>query len=104
MGQSQATKREVMLRSASRQITSPVHAPQCFADGPARRAGSFDRGGRMMAAPETDCVLATIREVITVKEFRSPPLRPLFEAAGRRLMIPMAELIADAERKLRARP
>ncbi len=56
--------------------------------------------GARMAVPEMDPVLARIREVITVKKFCLPPLRPLFEPDGQRLRIPLAELIADVERKL----
>jgi hypothetical protein len=53
-----------------------------------------------MPSPETDPVLANIRRVIRVKKFYPPPLRPLFEPDGRRLQIPMPELIADVERQL----
>src|SRR5262249_53754823 len=53
-----------------------------------------------MTMPETDPVRARIRQAISVTEFLPPPLRPVFEPDGQRLRVPMAELIADAERKL----
>ena len=53
-----------------------------------------------MALPETDPIRAKIRKAITVTDFNPAPLRPLFEPDGRRLRVPMAELIADVERKL----
>jgi SMI1/KNR4 family protein SUKH-1 len=45
-------------------------------------------------------VLTRIRKVIAVKAFHPPPLRPLFEPDGRRLTVPMTDLIAEVERKL----
>jgi hypothetical protein len=54
----------------------------------------------LRAAPETDPVLAKIREVIAVTAFHPAPPRPLFEPDGRRLAVPMPELIAETERRL----
>ena len=53
-----------------------------------------------MNPPEPDSVLARIKGVIVVEEFHPPPLRPLFEPDGRRLRVPMAELIERTERDL----
>jgi hypothetical protein len=53
-----------------------------------------------MAIPETGTILARIRESIRVEKFYPPPLRPLFEPDGRRLHVPMTELLAAVERKL----
>jgi hypothetical protein len=53
-----------------------------------------------MPAPQNDPNLARIRAVITVTAFHPPPLRPLFEPDGRRLAVPMPELIANTERRL----
>jgi hypothetical protein len=54
----------------------------------------------LKAVPETDPIIARIRAVITVTEFHPAPLRPLFEPDGRRLRVPMTELIEDVERRL----
>jgi hypothetical protein len=53
-----------------------------------------------MAPPEADPVLAQIRAVIAVTAFHPPPLRPLFEPDGRRLAVPLTELVEDTERRL----
>jgi len=53
-----------------------------------------------MTPPEPDPVLAGIKQVIVVEEFYPPPLRPLFEPDGRRLRVPMAELIERTEQGL----
>ena len=53
-----------------------------------------------MEVPKLDPVLARISEVIAVEEFHPAPLRPLYEPDGRRLRIPMAELIERTEREL----
>jgi hypothetical protein len=53
-----------------------------------------------MTMPEADPTRARIRQAITVTDFNPAPLRPLFEPDGRRLRVPMPELIAAVERKL----
>jgi hypothetical protein len=53
-----------------------------------------------MGSRELDPVLAKISERIAVEEFHLPPLRPLFEPDGRRLRVPMAELIERTEQRL----
>ena len=53
-----------------------------------------------MTSPESDSIRDRIREAIDVTKFYEPPLRPLFDAEGRRPAIPMSELIADTERRL----
>src|SRR5262245_61041658 len=53
-----------------------------------------------MRSPEPDPVLARIEQVLSVAEFYPPPLRPLFEPDGRRLRVPMADLIERTERGL----
>lgn len=53
-----------------------------------------------MQPPEPDPVLARIKNVIVVEEFHPAPLRPLFEPDGRRLRVPMAELIERTEQAL----
>jgi hypothetical protein len=53
-----------------------------------------------MFRQEVNPVLSKIREVIIVTDFQPPPLRPLFEPDGRRLHVPMTDLIASVERML----
>src|SRR4051794_33842916 len=53
-----------------------------------------------MDAPQLDPVLARISQLVAVEAFHPAPLRPLFEPDGRRLRVPMAELIGRTERVL----
>jgi hypothetical protein len=53
-----------------------------------------------MELPGLDPVLGRITDVIVVDEFHPAPLRPLLEPDGRRLRVPMAELIERTERDL----
>jgi hypothetical protein len=53
-----------------------------------------------MSPSEAERVREQICDAIVVKEFYAAPLRPLFDAAGRRESVPLTELIADAEQRL----
>jgi hypothetical protein len=53
-----------------------------------------------MESSGLDPVLARITDVIVVEELHPAPLRPLFEPDGRRLSVPMAELIERTEQGL----
>jgi hypothetical protein len=53
-----------------------------------------------MTARDSDPVRSRIRQLIPVTAFHPAPLRPLFEPDGRRLRVPMTELIEDVERRL----
>src|SRR5687767_14248689 len=68
---------------------------------PAACLGRSAAGGETrMNSSQPDPVLARIKEVMVVDEFYPAPLRPLFEPDGRRLRVPMADLIEQTERGL----
>jgi hypothetical protein len=49
---------------------------------------------------DPDAVRDRIREAINVTKFYPAPPRPLFDARGHRELVPMGELITDAEQRL----
>lgn len=53
-----------------------------------------------MAAPDLHAMRDRICEAIAVKQFYDAPPRPLFDASGRRELVPMTDLIADSEQRL----
>jgi hypothetical protein len=53
-----------------------------------------------MTSPTAEGMRAKIREAIVVEQFYEPPARAPFGADGSRSLVPMTELIADAERRL----